>query len=228
MKKKTLKLKGIKTPKLFLFIHGFTNGRMKTAAVDSESGNLNSAYIHGKIYQFNKLCHERVVQLDRGLSELRTEAQTLILELNEMVVPPLYRANELATNSAGDAVTKDSIAAAQACRAAAANAEKADQAASQRKQERENILARRAWIIRRLVAIREKLALEERICFEELAATADALRNCFCAYGHGALLKPINHTYIPPVDYQCYLDGFRADYLVLKTKITNVLEKEAD
>lgn len=228
MKKKVLKLKGLKTPKWCLFIHGFTNGRMKTVAVDSENGNLNSAYIHGKIYQFNKLCHERVCQLDCDLSERRTEAETLILELNEMVVPPPYRSNDLAVNSTGIANASDTVAAAQAGRAAAANAEKDAKAAAQRKQERENILARRAEIIRRLVAIREKLALEERICFEELAATADALRSCFCAYGHGALLKPINHTYIPPVDYQCYLDGFRADYLVLKTKITNVLEKEAD
>lgn len=228
MKKKTLKLKGLKTPKLCLFILGFTNGRMKTAAVDSESGNLNSAYIHGKIYQFDKLCHERVVHLERGLSELRTEAQTLILELNELVVPPPYRSNDLATNSTGGVVTQDSILAAQARRAAAANAEKAAQAASQHKQEQENILARRAWIVRRLVAIREKLALEERICFEELAATADTLRNCFCAYGHGALLKPINTTYIPPIDYQCYLDGYWTDHEALKVKITNVLEKEAD
>lgn len=228
MKKKTLKLKGLKTPKLFLFIHGFTNGRMKTAAVDSESGNLNSAYIHGKVYLFDKLCHDRVIQLDCGLSEIRTEAQTLILELNELVVPPLYGSNDMATNGIGSANAPDTVAAAQAGRASAASAEKAAQAAAQRKQERENILARRAWIIRRLVAIREKLALEERICSEELAATADALRNCFCAYGHGALLKPINTTYIPLIDYQCYLDGFRADYLVLKAKITNVLEKEAD
>lgn len=228
MKKKTLKLKGLKAPKLFLFIHGFANGRMKTAAVDSESGNLNSAYIQGKVYQFDKLCHDRVIQLDGGLSEIRTEAQTLILELNELVVPPLYGSNDMATNGIGGANAPDTVATAQAGRVAAASAEKAALAAVQRKQERENILARRAWIIRRLIAIQEKLALEERICSEELAATADALRNCFCAYGHGALLKPINHTYIPSVDYQCYLDGFRADYLVLKTKITNVLEKEAD
>lgn len=228
MKKKTLKLKGLKTPKLFLFIHGFANGRMKTAAVDSESGNLNSAYIHGKIYQFDKLCHERVRQLDRELSEARIEADTLILELNELAVPPQYRSNDLATNNTGSANAPDTVATAQAGRAAAASAEKAAQAAAQRKQERENILARRAWIFRRLVAIREKLALEERICAEELAATADTLRNCFCAYGHGALLKPINPTYVPPVNYQCYLDGYRTNHEVLKVKITNVLEKEAD
>lgn len=228
MKKKTLKLKGLKTPKLFLFIHGFANGRMKTAGVDSESGNLNSAYIHGKIYQFDRLCHERAVQLERGLSEIRTEAEILSMELNELTVPPPYRSSDPASSSPGGAVAQDSIAAAQAGRAAAANAEKAAQAAAQRKQERENILARRAWIIRRLVAIREKLALEERICSEELAATADALRNCFCAYGHGALLKPINTTYIPFIDYQCYLECYRTDHEALKTKITHVLEKEAD
>lgn len=227
MKKKTLKLKGLKTPKLFLFVHGFTNGRMKTAAVDSESGNLNSAYIHGKIYLFDKLCHDRVAQLNRELSETRTEAETLTLELNELVVPTQYRANDLAAHGAGEAKHPDSVAAAQAGRAAAASAERAAQAADKRKQERENILARRAWIIRRLVAIREKLALEERTCSEELAATADALRNCFCAYGHGALLKPVNLSYIPPVDYRPYLDGYRTDHEALMKKITGVLEKEA-
>lgn len=228
MKKKTLKLKGLKTPKLFLFIHGFTNGRMKTAAVDSESGNLNSAYIHGKIYLFDKLCHDHVIQLDRELSEVRTEAEALILELNELVIPAEYRATDTVAHSAREAKVVDSVTAAQASRTAVANAEKAAQAASQRKQERENILARRAWIIRRLVAIREKLALEEHICSEELAVTADALRNCFCAYGHGALLKPIDPSYIPPVDYQHYLDSYWKDHEVLKKKINGVLEKEAD
>lgn len=228
MRKKVLKLKGLKTPKWCLFIHGFTNGRMKTAAVDSESGNLNSAYIHGKIYLFEKLCHERVRQLDCELSESRTEAETLILELNELVVPPQCCSNDFAANGTESAIPPDTAAAAQAGRAAAASAEKAAKAAAQRKQECEKILARRAWIVCRLVAIREELALEERICSEELAAVADALRSCFCAYGHGALLKPINPTYVPPVDYQCYLDGCRTDHEVLKAKITNVLGKEVD
>ena len=228
MKNNVLKLKGLKTPKWCLFIHGFTNGRMKTAAVDTESGNLNSAYIHGKIYQFEKLCHERVRQLDCELSESRTEAETLILELNELVVPPRYCSNDLVANGIESANAPDTAAAAHAGRAAAASAEKAAKAAAQRKQECENILARRAWIVRRLVAIREKLTLEERLCSEELAATADALKSCFCTYGHGALLKPVNPTYIPPVEYQRYLDGYRTDHEVLKAKIINVLGKEVD
>lgn len=228
MKKKTLKLKGLKSPKLFLFIHGFINGRMKTAAVDSESGNLNSAYIHGKVYQFDKLCHDRAIQLDRELSEVRTEAETLVLELNELVVPSLHRANDLPDHGDGAAKRLDSVADAQAGRAAAANAAKAAQVADQRKQERENILARRAWVIRRLVAIREKLALEERTCSEAFAATADALRNCFCAYGHGALLKPVNPCYIPPVDYQHHMVRYQKDHEVLLKKIIDLLEKEAD
>lgn len=228
MKKKVLKLKGLKTPKLFLFILGFINGRMKTAAVDSERGNLTSAYIHRKVCLFGKLCHDRVIRLDRALSDMRTEAESLILELNRLVVPPQYCINDTEIHTCVAAKHPNSFSAAQADRAAAANAEKAAQAASQRKQERENILARRAWIIHRLIAIREKLALEERTCTEELAATADALRTCFCAYGHGALLKPVTPAYIPPIEYRCHLDSYRADHEVLRTKITSVLEKEAD
>lgn len=227
MKKKVLKLKGLKMPKLFLFIYGFTNGRMRTASVDSESGNLNSSYIHGKIYQFGELCHDCVAKLDRESSELRSDAESLIWELSELVVPPLCDSIDLARGEAS-ATHQDSVSVAQANRAAAADAEKASQAMAQRKQECESILARRNCIVRRLIEIREKLALGERTCSEELAATADALSACFCAYGHGALLKPINPSYIPQIDYQCHLDDYRMELEVLKKKINNALEKEAD
>lgn len=226
MKKKVLKIKGIRTPRPFLFIHGFVNGRMKTAAVDSESGNLNSAYIHGKIYLFDELCHKRVLELDRDLSEVRAEAETLVLELNTMDVPSLSGPTPADQRNAGTNAS-DNVSSAQNRRAAAASAERYNKAAACQKELHDNALARRTWILRRLIKIREQITLAEHVCIEELGATADALRNCFCAYGHGALLTPITPNCLPPIGYQKFLDNYHADYEVLKKKISAAIEEEA-
>jgi hypothetical protein len=90
-------LKGLHTPRPFVFIHGFLNGRCKTAALDQESKLLNSAYIHGKCCLFSELCREQVIQLETELAEARTDAQKLLLKLRALPMPPLPEGDDAET-----------------------------------------------------------------------------------------------------------------------------------
>lgn len=222
-KAKTLKLKGLQTPRPIIFIHGFMDGRTKTVALDSQNGHLNSAYIHGRIYLFHELCKKRVIQLEKELSGIRAEAQTLILELKNITLPLAHSTPEV---DRPDSQRPATIAASRSSRAAAAEADKVKKANDRLKTERENILARRAWIIQRLIKIQEQISLSERVCIEEMEATSNALKNCYCTYGHGALLRPIQPSYIPTVAYDGFLDAYFNARNELSQKISNILNKE--
>lgn len=220
MKQKKLKLIGLKTPRCLVFLYGFVNGRMKTAGINGEHGYLDASYIHGRIHLFDELCKKRISQLEKELSEARVEAETLMLELPSLTCPAQPQ-NTGAASGAGklpETVTRRDEAA-----AAKRFAERQDIW----KQQCEEVLARRSWIIRRLVKIREQLTLSEWVCAEELSAVAHALQERFCIYCHGALLKPVHPGYIAPVEFEPFMDNYRANHETLKQMITNVLEKEA-
>lgn len=224
MKQKKLKLKGLKTPKCLVFLYGFVNGRMKTAAINGEHGHLDAAYIHGRTHLFDELCKKRIIQLEKELSEARAEAETLMLELPSLTCPAQPQNTGAAS---GEGKLPDTVTQAQICRDEAAAAKRFAERQDIWKQQCEEVLARRSWIIRRLVKIREQLTLSERVCAEELSAVAHALQERFCIYCHGALLKPVHPGYLAPVEFAPFMANYRANHEMLKQMITNVLEKEA-
>ena len=224
MKKKVLKMKGLRTPKPIIFVHGFINGRMKTAALNPESGHLNSAYIFGKIYQFEKLCHDRAKCLEKDLCDIRTNAEMLIFKLNTLPIPSAdggkgVQVKEMDPGSKASSADR---------RAAAAAMDAAAKDAAAAKEQREQIMAERMETVQQLIQIREQISLKQIVCMEELGATADALRNCFCTYGHGAMLRPMNPGYLPPVEFEGHLASHRDDCEALKKKINDAVDKEAN
>ena len=224
MKHKKLKLKGLKVPKFLVFLYGFINGRTKTAAINGEHGYLDASYIHGRTHLFDELCKKYIIQLEKELSEARAEAETLMLELQTLSCPAQPQ-NTGAAPRMGK--LPDTVAQAQLCRDEAVAAKRAAERRDAWKQQREEVLARQSWIIRRLVKIREQLTLGERVCVEELSAIAHALQERFCIYCHGALLKPVHPDYIAPVEFAHFMVDYHADYEALKQKITDILDKEA-
>lgn len=81
MKNKKVKMKGLSTPTVVEFLHGFFDGRFRAAGIDQDSGLLNSAYTNGKIDLFYKYCNERVDRLEIDIASICTEAETLLMEL---------------------------------------------------------------------------------------------------------------------------------------------------
>ena len=54
MKNKKVKMKGLATPTIMVFMHGFFDGRFRATGLDQDSGLLNSAYVNGKTDMFYK------------------------------------------------------------------------------------------------------------------------------------------------------------------------------
>lgn len=80
MKNKKVKMKGFVTPTAMVFMHGFFDGRFKSAGIDQDSGLLHSAYVNGKVDLFYKYCSERVDRLETDIAAICTEAETLLME----------------------------------------------------------------------------------------------------------------------------------------------------
>ena len=222
MKQKQPKLKGLKAPKLCVFLHGFLNGRMNTAGIDGGQGHLTSAHIHSQLHRFSEYCQKRLAKMEQETWELRTEARTLIPELRALACPslPPERVNS------GTGRFPQTVDEAQSSRTAAAAEAKHEETRAGAKQLRDDVLARRTWIIRRLIKIREQLTLSERLCAEELSATAHALQSRFCTYGHGVLLKPLCAGHIPEIEFESFLADHHIDCEALRQQITAVLEEE--
>ena len=56
MKNKKVKMKGLATPTIMVFMHGFFDGRFRATGLDQDSGLLNSAYLNGKTDILYKYC----------------------------------------------------------------------------------------------------------------------------------------------------------------------------
>lgn len=228
MNNKKPKMRGINTPTPIVFFHGFLNGRFKSACVDKESNLLNSAYINGKVNLFSMYCKERIIKLETDLSAIRTEAETLIMEFAAL---PAVQQDKLDGESMIEEVPirlPKKMDEAQANRAAAKNVAKAAENAEQLKIKKEQIATRRVEIIKRLVQIRNRITTKENNCYHELGATADALKERFCIYGHGVLLKPVYHHYIPGLEYNWVLEEYNADHEELRRRIATILKEEGN
>ena len=81
---KKVKMRGLYTPRILLFVHGFLDGRFKGAVLDSEKNVLNSAYVHDKIFQYNEFLEKNLMSLENEMQEIRTEAECIIQELWEI------------------------------------------------------------------------------------------------------------------------------------------------
>lgn len=225
MKKKTLKLKGLRTPRVFIFAHCFFDGRFKTVAIDPDSNLMHSAYINNKMFLFNEFCKRRIIVMENDLSSLCTEAEILLMELTLLDIPK--NTPETPPNSIGKVPSKppSTSAEAQILRATARAAAQVDEDVARSKQIYEEAVARYQKIIQRLVEIRDQIKSSELIANEELAANAEALKGRLCTYAHGALLKPVYTRYIPGIEYTRHFEEYRKSHDDLKHELANVIKE---
>lgn len=226
MKNKKVRMKGIGTPTIMVFMHGFFDGRFKSAGIDNDSGVLNSAYINGKADLFYKYCNERVDRLETDVASVYTEAGTLLMELES--IPASYKGTEAdrSENIKTSKVIMDSAEDSQAARVAARKAAKAKTVAEQSKEKRNQLEKRKTDILQRLVQIRERIANRETNCRNELSATAFALKERMCVYGHGVLPRPILNRNIPQLEYEWAFELYNDNHDEIKCRISEAVEKE--
>lgn len=221
-----MRLKGLRTPRPFIFIRGFVNGRMKTAELDHENSRLSSAYVSGMTCLFNEYCQKRVTRLESDLSAVRMEAETLLLEFKTL--PGDRQTEASAWPYEVPVKLPATVAEAQRLRAAARSSAQAAELSSRVLEKQEAATTRRAAILGRLAEIKSRVATKEQICCQELGAVADALRARFCSYAQGVLMKPIRTQYIPELEYARYLDNYYASHNTLKREIAAVLKPQEE
>lgn len=226
MKNKKVKMKGLATPTIMVFMHGFFDGRFRTAGLDQDSGLLNSAYVNGKTDLFYKYCSERVDRLETDIAAVCTDAEKLLLELEDM--PEKIRKIRVTEEEPVKPPKKlpDSMEEAQLARADARKAAKAKADAEQSKANKNRMETRKNEILQQLVVIRDRILNKETNCRNELSTTSFALKERLCVYGHGVLLKPVLHRYIPQLEYEWAFDLYNKNHEEIKRRISEVVSKE--
>ena len=228
MKNKKVKMKGLATPTIMVFMHGFFDGRFRAAGLDQDSGLLNSAYVNGKTDMFYKQCSERVDRLETDIAAVCTDAEKLLLELKDM--PEKIRKIRVTEEEPVKLPKKlpDSMEEAQLARADARKAAKAKVDAEQSKANKNQMETRKIEILQQLVMIRDRILNKETNCRNELSATSFALKERLCVYGHGVLLKPVLHRYIPQLEYEWAFDLYNKNHEEIKRRISEVVSKEGN
>ena len=228
MKNKKVKMKGLATPTIMVFMHGFFDGRFRAASLDQDSGLLNSAYVNGKTDLFYKYCSERVDRLETDIVAVCTDAEKLLLELEDM--PERIREIRVTEAETVKLPKKlpDSMEEAQLARADARKAAKAKADAEQSKAKKSQMENRKTEILQQIVMIRNLILNKETNCRNELSATSFALKERLCVYGHGVLLKPVLHRYIPQLEYKWAFDLYNKNHEEIKRRISEVVSKEGN
>ena len=211
-----------------VFMHGFFDGRFRAAGLDQDSGLLNSAYVNGKTDMFYKYCSERVDRLETDIAAVCTDAEKLLLELKDM--PEKIRKIRVTEEEPVKLPKKlpDSMEEAQIARADARKAAKAKADAEQSKANKNQMETRKIEILQQLVMIRDRILNKETNCRNELSATSFALKERLCVYGHGVLLKPVLHRYIPQLEYEWAFDLYNKNHGEIKRRISEVVSKEGN
>lgn len=179
--KTTLPMKGLRTPRIFLWFHGFFHGKiLRTGGLDPETGTITSGYITGQIKRFRNVCVARREYAEENLKKEWADADRLLIDL--------------ASISAALADTNDYQKLANMSSAQARAQEKAASARASRE-------AERLAILKHLVDISNAIRSEFDHAHDQMEATAEMMLSTFSCYGHGLMMQPVYTRNLPTVSY---------------------------
>lgn len=180
-KTKTLKMKGLRIPRILLWIHGFFHGKiLHTGGIDLETQRLSSAYVSGQAKRFHAACVDRRKQARAKLEHEWADADELIEDFKNI-------------SSALERIDEDH---------APSNGTSADARSKEATQKRRNSFESDLLSIKkRLSNIVNAVNAEIHEANDQMEATSDLLQSNFACYGHGMLMKPVHLRNLPEVSY---------------------------
>lgn len=209
------------TPSAFIYLMGFVDGRVKTAAINNNT--LNSAFIDSRLNMFQAYCENRIKRLEKDLSAVYTEASLLLMEFNTL-------SNKETVLTSNDINTIDAISLpatveeAQRIRSAAKKAQAEKNATEYAASRKEKRTSRKVEILKRLVEVNDLISTEERACYSDLYLTSFRLRAVFNTYSKAVVLKPISDECIPIIDIEHSFDRYNAFHESLKMRLIEVTD----
>ena len=176
--KTALPMKGLKTPRLFLWFKGFIHGKvLHTGGLDPESATISSGYVTGQIKRFRNACVARRELAESKLSQKWSKADQLLIDY------------AILTSSLADGSPQNQN---KSSSAQARINEKAAQKRASQQSERQVILKSLSDIVNDIQA-------ELESAHDQMEATAELLLSSFSAYGHGLLMEPVYASTLPNV-----------------------------
>lgn len=204
--KTTLNVKGLRTPRLCLWIHGFFHGNiLHTGGLDPETKTISSAYVTGQIGRFRNVCVERRALAEENLKKEWAEADQLLIELTNLTKTlsessVLY---EPADESSAHARARETVIKIHTAR------------------ENEHLA-----IHKRLANIYNTICAEIHLAHDQMEATAEMLQSTFSAYGQGLLMKPVYVYNLPVVHYEDCIEHIFKNHENTWNAIISIVKEE--
>lgn len=199
---KLLRVRGLHTPRLCLWLLGWSHRLLRTGCLDHETGRAESAYMTGQVKRFQSAAVLRLSKSEKSAAPLFAEADKLLLRLPYLDAALRGSAPQPGPN--------------------AANAEL--RAANARQKERGKWAAERQSILNRLSDISAEVTAEGIEADRVIDATKDALLSGFAAYAHGLLRAPVTEAQLPEIHALSCMD--RLSTLETWRQIQKVCRKE--
>ena len=177
-----LPMKGIRTPRFFIWFRGFWHGKIiHTGGIDPETNIIVSGYVTGQIKRFRNACITRREKAEEKLSKVWSTADELLID---------YASVTVALTEFGKGQNSHSESNAQA----RSNEREAEKRASC-ENERQSIL-------KNLAQLANDIRAEYGAAHDQMESTAEILSSTFACYGHGLLMKPIYDYNLPSITYE--------------------------
>lgn len=178
----TLPMKGLRTPRFFIWLRGFWHGKIiHTGGLDPETNVIASGYVTGQIKRFRNACVTRREQAETHLNKVWCDADELLID---------YTAAASALAETGENQTAFSESNAKA---------RANERAASRRASREE---ERQTIMKNLAMIANNIRAEYNSAHDQMEATAELLASAFACYGHGLLMRPVYSQNLPDITYE--------------------------
>lgn len=205
MKKAHISMKGLRTPRICLWINGFVHGKiLHTGGLDPKTNTISSAYITGQLKRFESACIMRLADAEASLEKDWETAEHLLID---------YENDSFKLASTADFTVFSG------------------QSTSEEKRAREHDAWNRAALVAEQVAIKKQLAdISNHISGQisqacsEMEATGDQLLGCLSAYGHGMLLKPIGPSLLPKIQLEDYKSRLFEQHRRILNEMTTILK----
>lgn len=180
--KPTLPMKGINSPRFFIWFRGFWHGKViHTGGLDPETNTIASGYVTGQIKRFRNACVTRREKAEEMLSKVWCTADGLLID---------YAAVTAALTDSGKNQNSHSESNAQA---------RSNERAAGKRASREN---ERQSILKNMAQLANDIRAEYSSAHDQMEATAEILSSTFACYGHGLLMKPIYDYNLPGITYE--------------------------
>ena len=204
-KSAALPMKGLRTPRLLIWMLGFFHGKIiRTGGLDPVSNTLSSGYVTRQIKCFREACTACRKEAEKKLVHVWPKAQEKLMEY--AAVSAALAASGGGYDGGGGSA-HDKRAAEQTARAYAAGLEK------------------RQTILKELCEVSNQIKSEEKMARARMEATAERLLSVFATYGHGLLLKPVHLHHLPQLQYEDCAQQILEHDEVVWNKIETILKE---